>query len=159
MVVLVVLLAVGSCLAQGAYGHWQQVQELQGREEKMVRRQEKPVVSLPDPAQAEVQKHWRTLQAEREFAWYPVFAAVENSVGDDIELMEFESDNVNLQIASCGFARDSETLQDFIRELALQSALRDVHFSHQKNALRAGVKVLNFEMRADIRVPQRPSIS
>ncbi|MBB3121515.1 PilN domain-containing protein [Pseudoduganella violacea] len=152
---LVLLLVSGSWLARAAYERWQEAQELQGRAERMASRQEKPVVNLPDPAQAEIQKHWRALQAERDFAWYPVFAAVENAVGDDIELMEFEPDKVNLQIALRGYARDSETLQEFIRELVLQPALLDVHLTHQKNVLRSAAKVLHFEVKAEIHKPSK----
>ncbi|AKU20483.1 PilN domain-containing protein [Massilia sp. MB5] len=158
-VALAALLIGAAWLGEAAYGQRQDALELQRKVARAARLKERPPARPPDPAQAETGKHWRALQAERDFAWYPVFAAVENAVGDDIELMEFEPDKQDLQIVLRGFARDGEALQEFIRELGRQPALREVYLSHQKNALRAGVKVLNFEMKADIRLPQRPGAS
>lgn len=110
-------------------------------------RQAAPAAKKLEPALA---KRWAALQAERDFSWGDMFAAVEKAGSDDIELLAFEPDKPNHTIVMKGSARDQKALLSYLDALAQQPTLRNVHLTHQQSAKRERIETIMFEVKAAI---------
>lgn len=98
----------------------------------------------------EEQKKWASLQAERDFSWAAVFAAVEKAGSADIELLAFKPDKGNRTVLLGGEARDQKALLAFLDALAGQANLRNVHLTLQQRKKRERIETVVFEIRAGI---------
>ncbi|MDN2700408.1 hypothetical protein O0881_00190 [Janthinobacterium sp. SUN100] len=106
----------------------------------------------PSKAQADVQRRWDALAAERAFNWYPVFRALEQTTSADIELLEFVPDKPGRRIVLRGEARTSDALISYLGAMAAQGSFDEVYLAHQKRIQRAGMSLISFEVRAVIAV-------
>jgi hypothetical protein len=113
---------------------------------------ERAVVPLPPPSKSETEqrKRWSELQAERDFAWLPLFAALERAGNPDIELLEFHPDKSNGSVLLRGEAKDEAALLDFIEALALNPVFRNVYLSRQKIRKRDRLVTVAFELKAGL---------
>jgi len=102
----------------------------------------------PSKTAAEQSKRWADLKAERDFAWAPLFNALERSGNPDIELLEFHPDKMNASVVLRGEAKDEEALLDFVDRLSHSPALVHVYLSHRKLRKRDRLVTLSFEVRA-----------
>jgi len=98
-------------------------------------------------AAVEDSKRWAALAAERGFSWYPLFRALEQSSSPDIELLEFVPDKANGRLTLRGEARSLTALTEYLSALGAQDALTEVYLARQKRRNRAGMVVLEFEVR------------
>jgi hypothetical protein len=112
--------------------------------------QVKKPVAEPTKAQADEQKQWSALRAERDFSWTPIFKAIENVGNADIELLEFQPDKLNRRLLLRGEAKGEEELIAFVEALASQPALHHVHLTHRKNRKRDRLQTISFELRATL---------
>jgi Tfp pilus assembly protein PilN len=112
--------------------------------------QAKQVVPVAVPIEPAVLKRWKALQAERDFSWGDVFAAVEKAGSEDVELLAFEPDKANRTIQLRGEARDQKALLAFVEALAQQPTLKNVHLIKQQRNKRDSVETLVFEVKAAI---------
>lgn len=100
--------------------------------------------------QVEEQKRWASLQLEKSFDWYPVFAALERSSESDIELLEFHPDKAGRRLVLRGEARSLEALADYMQRLSEQRALSAVYLAHEKGMVRGRLTTVSFEIGATI---------
>lgn len=112
--------------------------------------QAKRVVPVAVPIEPAMLKRWKALQAERDFSWGDVFAAVEKAGNEDVELLSFEPDKANRSIQLRGEARDQKALLAFVEVLAQQPNLTKVHLIKQQRNKRDHVETLVFEVKAVI---------
>ena len=111
---------------------------------------ETAIAPTPSPSKIEIEhrKRWMELQAERNFAWSPLFVALERAGNTDIELLEFHPDKSNGTVLLRGEAKDEAALLDFVEALALNPVFRHVYLSHQKNRQRDRLITVAFELKA-----------
>lgn len=109
-----------------------------------------PAAPKPKPGELEDQKRWAGLQAERAFAWPPLFAALERASSADIELLKFQPDKDSLSLSLQGESKDQQALVTFIASLARQPALKSVHLTHQQKKTRGRLETIAFEIHASI---------
>lgn len=102
------------------------------------------------PGEQEEQKRWAALNAERAFAWAPVFAAVERAASPEVELLEFQPEKEQRRISLQGEARNREALTAFLQALARQPVFRNVHLRHQEKRTRDRLETVQFEISAAI---------
>lgn len=98
----------------------------------------------------EEQKKWESLHQERDFDWPSLFAAVERTGSNDVELLQFRPDKGNRQVLLGGEARDQKALMRFLDILAAQPTLAHVHLSHQQQKKRERLETIVFEVKARI---------
>lgn len=101
-------------------------------------------------AQQDEQKRWDALKAERNFAWTPLFHAIEKAGSSDIELLEFLPDKSSQRVLLRGEAREHKALMTFLETLASQSTLKNVHLTHQEIVTRERLETLTFEIKATL---------
>lgn len=106
--------------------------------------------AAPSRSELELQRRWISLEAERNFAWYPVLRALEAVSSDDIELLEFSPDKPARRLALRGEARDTASLFAYVRALAEQPAFSQVYLARQKNKLAGTLTTVEFELRAQL---------
>ena len=106
-----------------------------------------PKLSLSD---LDLRKRWTAMQAEREFAWKPVFTALERAASPEIELLEFDPDKVSRQLTLSGEARDERALVAFLDALAAQPLFSHVHLTHQQKKVRDRLLTITFELKATL---------
>lgn len=106
----------------------------------------------PQPSAINVQRNeqWAKLRMERSFSWYPLFVAIEQAAGEEVELLDFFPDKANRQLTLRGEARDLGALAKYMARLSAQPAIGQVYLSHQKKLARDSLEVISFEMRASI---------
>jgi hypothetical protein len=105
----------------------------------------------PTPAQLEQARRWKSLEAERSFAWYPVFAALENSSAADIELLEFQPDKAGRTLVLHGEAQQVDALLAYIERLSAEPVFHDVELTHESPKVRERLITVAFEIRATLR--------
>ena len=98
----------------------------------------------------EGQKRWAALKVERNFAWEPVFLAVEQTASPDIELLEFRPDKTRRRVEMRGNAKDRKALTSFLAALAEQPSLGKVYLAHQKSVARGGLEAVTFKINATL---------
>lgn len=108
------------------------------------------VVPKMSRAQEEDQKRWAALKLEREFAWPPLFLAIERAGNADIELLEFHPDKASKRVILRGEARDHKALMTFLEKLESQTILKNVHLTHQENVARERLNTVTFEIKATL---------
>lgn len=144
------LLAVAGTLA---FQTWAMDAASRKMEESIVARraalQPKPAPA-PTRAELELQRRWTSLDAERSFAWYPVFVAIEQAGNDKIELLEFEPDKFARRLVLRGEARDLASLFAFVEALSAQPAFRKVYLVRQKNKVNAALTTMEFELHGQM---------
>jgi hypothetical protein len=113
--------------------------------------QVKPLQAL-SRAQVEDAKRWASLRMERQFPWYPIFGALEQTNHPDIELLEFNPDKTNQSVLLRGEARSVDALVDYLRQLSQQPIFAHVHLTQQKNKPRERITTITFEIRATVRL-------
>lgn len=107
---------------------------------------------LPALSKTEVDqnKRWAELQKERDFAWTPLFNALEAAGNPDIELLEFRPDKPGSTVVLRGEARDEAALLDFMERLAGSPILKRVLLSHRKIRKRDRLVTVAFELKAQL---------
>jgi hypothetical protein len=103
----------------------------------------KPVV-----VDAVEQARWAKVDAERNFRWDDVFAAVERSDRENIELLGFEPEKVSRTIVLRGEALDREALSAYLSTLAEQPMLSQVHVVHMQQITRDRLETVSFDIKA-----------
>lgn len=98
--------------------------------------------------QQEEQKRWALLQAERNFSWVPLLAAIEKASDKNIELLEFHPDKSSRLILLRGESNSQKALISFIEKLENQEILKNVHLTHQEHILRERLETVGFEIKA-----------
>lgn len=147
------LLIAAVCVATGWIAHRVvQAQAAADRGEARAHRTRAQMVRQAMPEQEKVEpavaKRWAALQAERDFSWGDVFAAVEKAGSDDIELLAFEPDKPNHTIVLKGAARDQKALLVYLDALAQQPMLRNAHLTRQNSNKRERGEAIFFEVKA-----------
>lgn len=104
-----------------------------------------PILSKVD---IEQRKRWAQLQSERDFAWAPLFNALEAAGNPDIELLEFHPDKPGSTVVLRGEAKDEAALLDFMERLSVNPALKQVFLSHRKSRKRDRLVTVAFELKA-----------
>lgn len=106
----------------------------------------------PKPSRGELETHarWAALQQERDFRWYPLFAALEGASSDDIELLEFQPEKSNGKVILRGEARTVEALFDYAQSLSGQPAFASAVLLRQKKKQRDSLVVIAFEIEATL---------
>lgn len=110
-----------------------------------------PPHAKPTRAELEAERHWAALRQERSFSWYPLFAALENTVSPDIALLEFVPDKTARTLTLRGSARDIGALTAYLETLAKERAFREVYLAHQKKLTQGALTVIGFEIRMQLR--------
>lgn len=112
------------------------------------------VKSPPPPSRVQLEeaKRWAALRAEREFPWYPIFVALEQSNHPDIELLEFQPDKATHSVLLRGEARSKDALIEYIDQLSKQTIFSRVFLKLQKNKARERMTSLTFEIHASIKL-------
>ncbi|MBI3716538.1 MAG: PilN domain-containing protein [Betaproteobacteria bacterium] len=107
----------------------------------------------PSRTDQEDQKRWDVLKAERDFAWEPLFQAIERTIGNDIELLELQPDKNNHRVMLRGEAKDQEALISFLASLSRQAALANVHLVSQQSASHGELETIAFDIKATLSQP------
>lgn len=108
------------------------------------------VVPKMSRAQEDDQKRWDALKVEREFAWKPLFLALERAGNNNIELLEFHPDKASKRVILRGEAMDHQALMTFLEKLESQPTLKNVHLTHQENVARERLVTITFEIKATL---------
>jgi len=106
-----------------------------------------PKLSLSD---RELQKRWASLKTERDFAWDPLFTAIERSSSPEIELQSFDPDKPSGQLTMSGEAKNQQALVAFLDALARQPLFLNVHLTHQQKKVRDRLETVTFELKASL---------
>ena len=146
-----VLGAVASVIGYADYRDSAALARLDTANDALAAVQVKSVVAKPRPADAEQQKRWAELRAERDFPWQLVFQSVERSDRSNIELLEFRPDKRNRRIILRGEARDREALSAYLQALAELPTLSQVHLLHRQALIRDKLTTVGFEIKVTIR--------
>ena len=101
----------------------------------------------PSHADQETERHWVALLHEREFSWYPLFAALERTSNPDIALLEFLPDKASGAVTLKGYARDMGAANAYLDALGSNPIFREVYLSHQKKVQQGPLSVFSFEIR------------
>jgi Tfp pilus assembly protein PilN len=147
---LVLLLAAIVGLGWRAWQDYAQTARLKARLERLQDTQAKLHPPPPDKLADETAKKWAALQAERGFAWEPLFRAVERSTGPGVELLEFQPDKATRTVSLSGEAKDQRALIAFLNALAAQSILRNVYLAHQQVVAHDRLETISFEIKATL---------
>lgn len=110
-----------------------------------------PPTPKPSRAELETRRHWEALRHERNFSWYPLFAALEHATSTDIALLEFLPDKKARTLTLRGSARTLDALTAYLGVLADAPAFEEVYLSHQKRVQLGTSSVIGFEVRMRIR--------
>lgn len=145
---VIALLAAAGWMSSLAVQRGQYAHRLQTSLEVARARLARPAPARPNRVAVDTQRRWEVLAAERAFAWYPVFRALEQASSPDIELLEFLPDKANRRLALRGEARSMAGLTGYLVALNAQAPLAEVYLAHQKNVSRAGMSIVSFEIRA-----------
>ena len=154
-----VMPVVGAAMLAACAGVWLAVMALQQHDARAAillktaalrAAQVRPPEVVPTKAETDVQKQWATLKAERDFAWSPLFGAIEKASSADIELLEFQPDKANRRVMLRGEAKDQAALVAFVDALAEQQVLKHVHLTHQKIRRRDRLQTVVFEIKAAV---------
>jgi hypothetical protein len=118
--------------------------------EQIRAKQAPQVVPKMSRGQQDEQKRWDALKIEREFTWTPLFQAIEHAGSANIELLEFQPDKASNRMILRGEAKNHEALMAFLEKLEAQSALKNVHLTHQENMMRERLSTVTFEIKATL---------
>lgn len=146
----IVLLSITCWFGVETYRQYQRAERAMARNYNLLSAQAKVIVPAPSPLEQEDQKRWAALADERNFAWEPLFLAVERAASTDIELLEFRPDKKNRRVEVRGEARNYKALINFLATLAAQSSLSNVHLAHQQLAARGGFETVAFKIKATL---------
>lgn len=135
-------------LGQAALDSWTELQ----RTRRQIGQLSVTPPAPPKPSRAEVETHarWAALQQERDFRWYPLFAALEGASSDDIELLEFQPEKSNGKVILRGEARTVEALFDYAQSLSEQPAFASAVLLRQKKKQRDSLLVIAFEIETTL---------
>jgi Tfp pilus assembly protein PilN len=150
MLVLAFLAATAGLVHLGLQ-QTQLIELLTNQNNAMETAQRKVVAPKPSADDAERQRHWTAMRAERGFPWASVFDAVERADRSNIELLEFRPEKANRNIILRGEARDREALTAYLEALADQPGLRRLHLQHLQTTKREKFSTVAFEIKASIR--------
>ena len=146
----IVLLSIACWFAVEAHRQHQRAERAMARNATLLSAQAQtsaPTLSRPE---REDQKRWAALRDERNFAWEPLFRAVERAANPDIELLEFRPDKNSRRVEMRGRARDRQALIAFLGTLAAQGSFRNVHLAHQQATARGGLETVAFTIKATL---------
>lgn len=146
----IVLLAIACWFGVEAHRQHQRAERAMARNADFASAQAKVSVPTLNRLEREDQKRWVALKDERNFAWEPLFRAVERAASPDIELLEFRPDKNSRRVEMRGKARDRTALIAFLGALAAQGSFRNVHLAHQQSIVRAGPEVVAFTIKATL---------
>ena len=148
---LSMLLGVGGAwLSAQAYREYLVVSRLTQRVDVLRKAQAARPAPKLSLTEVEQQKRWVALKLEREFAWPPLFAAVEHAGNTDIELLELQPDKDSRRVLLRGEARNAQALIAFVDALAIEPAFKNVHLTHQQNRVRGRLETVIFEIKASM---------
>lgn len=145
-----VLCGLALYLGGQAYGQHEQASVTMARGDRLRAAQASRPVPKVSRLEAEEQKRWATLKVERDFAWRPLFDALEQVASTDIELLQFQPDKVAGRVYLSGEARDEAALAAFLEALSSQTALKNVHLTYQENKARDRLVTILFEIKATL---------
>lgn len=150
-VVAIVLLVAAAALVPLGLEQAQLIELLASQNSGMEISQRKVVAPKPSVGDAELQRHWTAMRAERAFPWAQVFDAVERADRNNIELLEFRPEKANRSIILRGEALDREALTAYMDALARQPSLKQLHLLHLQTMKRDKFATVSFEIKAAIR--------
>lgn len=147
-----IITAAGISLALGAqaYQQYQRAEQATLRNQELLAAKAQTIVPLPSSVDLDKQKRWAALKVERDFAWEPLFHAVEQAANSDIELLEFQPEKNSRHMTLRGEARDRKALTTFIAALAAPRSLGNVHLVHQQTMTRDRLETVSFEIKATL---------
>lgn len=144
----VVFCGLALYLGAQAYDQHEQASAAMARGDRLRAAQASRPVPKVSRLEAEEQKRWAALKVERDFAWRPLFDALEQATSTDIELLQFQPDKAGERVYLSGEARDEAALAAFLEALSAQATLKNVHLTHQENKARDRLITVLFEIKA-----------
>lgn len=148
--VTAILAALASWISVDTVGRYQNTLQIISSSNQLRTTQAKLVPLKPSRIEIEDQKRWTILQAERDFAWEPLFQAIEHASSTEIELLEFQPDKLGRHLTLRGEAIDSKALTNFLEALAAQKVFSNVYLVHQQNEQRDRLATISFEIKANL---------
>jgi hypothetical protein len=148
-VIALTILALSISLGVEIWLEYQHTRDLIARGEQLAAVRARSAAAAPSRTESDEQKRWAVLKNERDFAWGPLFRAIERSVSKDVELLEFLPEKSSRRVVLRGETRNDKALIDFLSALAAQPTLEHVHLVHQQGTAREGMQTVSFEIRAN----------
>lgn len=149
-IVAIVLTAIAVFLGVKTYQKNEAATQSALKIEQLQANQKPKLVPKMSRAQEDDVKRWDALKIEREFAWKPLFLALERAGNTNIELLEFHPDKASKRVILRGEAMDHQALMTFLEKLESQTALKNVHLTHQEIVARDRLNTITFEIKATL---------